>query len=244
MQRRAALILVAITPALLITSCKSSSKSKVTTLQPKVSATAVAPATTAPAPATSTSAAPTGLLPPPPATSAPPSPSASPTPTASPTGSASPTNLDPCQLVTQDEASSLAGATFGPGKEESTGGGKECVYGSQTTNVMDIIVAQAPDAATAQADYAQAQGDAQTTIASQLPPGISAKLNTANTEGIGDKAATITGAASVQGQTISFTGIYVLSGATFFTIGDLVLAKPAPTVSAIQDQARTTLGRI
>lgn len=66
MQRRAALILVAITPALLITSCKSSSKSKVTTLQPKVSATAVAPATTAPAPApaTSTSATPTPLLPP------------------------------------------------------------------------------------------------------------------------------------------------------------------------------------
>src|ERR1039457_4982289 len=139
MQRRAALILVTITPALLITSCKSSSKSKVTTLQPKVSATAVAPATTAPAPAPATST------------------------------SATPTNLDPCQLVTQDEASSLAGATFGPGKEESTGGGKECVYGSQTTNVMDIIVAQAPDAATAQADYAQAQGDAQTTIASKLP---------------------------------------------------------------------------
>ena len=31
------------------------------------------------------------------------------------------------------------------------------------------------------------------------------KLNTANTEGIGDKAATATGAESVEGQTISFT---------------------------------------
>lgn len=109
---------------------------------------------------------------------------------------------------------------------------------------MDIIVAQAADAATAQADYAQAQADAQTTIATKLPPGTQAKLNTTNAQGIGDKAATITGASSVQGQTISFTGIYVLSGATFFTIGDLVLDKAPPTVTAIQDQAKVTLGRI
>jgi hypothetical protein len=240
MRRRTALILVVPTCALLITSCKSSNKSKLTTLPAKVSAPATAAATTAPVPATSASGTPTPL--PPPATSA----SATPTASTSPSGSGSPTNLDPCQLVTQGEASTLAGATFGPGKEESTGGGKECVYGSQTTNVMDIIVAQAPDAATAQADYAQAQADVQTTIATNLPPDITAKLNTdtASTAGIGDKAATITGAASVEGQTVSFTGIYVLSGATFFTIGDLVLAKAPPTVTAMQDQAKVTLGRI
>jgi hypothetical protein len=109
---------------------------------------------------------------------------------------------------------------------------------------MDIIVAQAVDAKTAQADYAQGLADAETTIATNLPAGITVKLNTANTQGIGDRAAAITGASSVQGQTISFTGIYVLSGATFFTIGDLVLAKAPPTVTAIQDQAKVTLGRI
>ncbi len=60
--------------------------------------------------------------------------------------SGSPENLDPCQLVTQDEASTLAHATFGPGKEETiSASGKECVYGYQTTNVMDIIVAQAAE---------------------------------------------------------------------------------------------------
>ena len=109
---------------------------------------------------------------------------------------------------------------------------------------MDIIVAQAADAKTAQAYYAAGQADAQSTITSKLPPGTSAKLNTSNTEGIGDKASIIAGAASAEGQTINFTGIYVLSGATFFTIGDLVLNKPAPTVSSIQDQAKVTLGRI
>lgn len=108
---------------------------------------------------------------------------------------------------------------------------------------MDIIVAQAVDTKTAQAYYAAGLADANTTIDSKLPPGTTAKLNSANTEGIGDQATTITGAASVQGQTISFTGIYVLSGATFFTIGDLVLNKPSPTVTTIQDQAKVTLGR-
>ncbi|HZV25837.1 MAG TPA: hypothetical protein VFG00_06075 [Acidothermaceae bacterium] len=220
-----------------------------TTLQPQVSATATAAATTAaaPAPATSESATPTPL-PPPAATSAPASPSPTPTPTpsasASPTGSASPPNLDPCQLVTQSEASTLAGATFGPGREESTGGGKECVYGYQTLNVMDVIVAEAPDAKTARFVYAQELGEAQAKIASDLPAGVSVKLDTTNTAGIGDEASTITGSGSIQGQTISFTGIYVISGATFFTIGDLVLAKAPPTVTAIQDQAKVTLGRL
>jgi hypothetical protein len=251
MQRRSALILVVITPALLIASCKSSNKSKVTTLPPKVSATAIAPATTAPAPATSASAAPTGLLPPPPATSAPPSPSASPTPTriasapASPTGSASPTNLDPCQLVTQGEASTLANATFGPGREEATaGGGKECIYGYQTTNVMDVIVGQGTDRKTAQTDYAQELARAETTISTSLPAGVHVNLDTANTAGIGDQAATVTGSGSVLGKTISFTGIYVLSGATFFTIGDLVLGTTPPTAAAVQAQAQVVLGRI
>jgi hypothetical protein len=242
MRRRTALIVVVTTCTLLITSCKSSSKSKVTTLPAKVSAPATTAATTAPAPVISASGTPT--LPALPATSVPPSPSATPTASASPSPSGSPTTLDPCQLVTQDEASTLAGATFGPGREEDTNGGKECVYGYQTTNVMDIIVAQAIDAKTAQGDYAQGLADAQSTIATNLPAGVAVKLDSANTAGIGDQAVTITGAGSIQGQTLSFTGIYVLSGATFFTIGDLVLAKAPPTVTAIQDQAKVTLGRI
>lgn len=139
----------------------------------------------------------------------------------------------------------MGNTPFGPGSEQTiSASSRECIYGCQTTNVMDIIVAQAPDAATAQADFAQEQAEAQATITSKLPPGTTAKLNSANTEGIGDKAVTTTGAASVEGQTISFTGIYVLSGATFFTIGDLVLAKAPPTVTSMQDQAKGTLGRV
>jgi hypothetical protein len=247
MQRRAVFILVAITPALLITSCKSSSKSKVTTLPLKVSAIATTPAT--PAPASSAPVTATPLPPLPPATSAPASPSATPTPTptptASPSGSLAPTDLDPCQLVTQDEASTLANATFGPGREvASPGHPKGCIYGSQTKNVLDVIVAQSPDAKTAQAGFAQVQAQAQSQFEAELPPGVHVNLNSANAEGIGDKATTVTFSNSGNGATISFSGIYVLKGATFFTIGDLVTGASPATITALKDQAQVVLGRI
>src|SRR5580693_6899677 len=102
---------------------------------------------TSPTPASSSSSAST-----PTATAVP-----TPTPTAVPTPSQSavPTSYDPCQLVTASEASSLAGVTYGPGREETNaGGGRDCVYGYQTLNVFTVIVGVASDAATAQADWA------------------------------------------------------------------------------------------
>ena len=58
-------------------------------------------------------------------------------------------NLDPCQLVTQQEASQLAGTTFAAGKEEAISSASSmCTYGAQTLNVFTVLVAVAPDAAT------------------------------------------------------------------------------------------------
>ena len=54
----------------------------------------------------------------------------------------------------------------------------------------------------------------------------------------------MTGGATILGKTISFTGIYVISGATFFTIGDLVLGVAPPTEAAIQAQAQIVIGRL
>ena len=148
-------------------------------------------------------------------------------------------------MVTQDEASTLANATFGPGKEVANAGHpKGCIYGSQTKNVLDVVVAQAPDAATAQAGFSQALGQAQAQVATEVPPGVHVNLNSANAEGIGDKATTITWSYSGGGATIAFTGIYVLSGATFFTIGDLVTGTSPATLTALKDQAQVVLGRI
>jgi hypothetical protein len=120
---------------------------------------------------------------------------------------------------------------------------------------MDVVVAQAADAATAKAVYAQELGNAQNLIATNLPPGVHLNLTTssasvspsggsASPSSIGDEAATVTGGASIEGKTISFTGIYVISGATFFTIGDLLLGAAPPTEAAIQAQAQVVIGRL
>ena len=54
----------------------------------------------------------------------------------------------------------LSGATFGDGTEGTTqGGGKTCVYGAQTSNVFSVIVAVAPDVATAKAGEAAAEAE-------------------------------------------------------------------------------------
>src|SRR5262245_65717867 len=71
-------------------------------------------------------------------------PNITPTPTTSATQAAinsqsgAPSTIDPCELVTQQEASALAGTSFGPGKEESDGsnGQRRCIYGYQTKNVF------------------------------------------------------------------------------------------------------------
>ena len=75
------------------------------------------------------------------------------------------TSLDPCQLVTSSEASSLAATTYGPGQVESSGqNGKRCVYGSGTTNVFMVEVGQAASAAAARADWSAEQARAQALI--------------------------------------------------------------------------------
>jgi hypothetical protein len=121
---------------------------------------------------------------------------------------------------------------------------KGCIYGSQTKNVLDVIVAQSPDAATAQAGFAQAQSQAQAQYAAELPPGIQSTLKSANADGIGDRATTVTYSYSNGGASIAFAGIYVLKGTVFFTIGDLVTGTTPATLTALKDQAQTVLGRI
>jgi hypothetical protein len=242
--RRTALALVLAIAALLLTSCKSSNKA---VKAPNLSVSQVTQAATS---ATSPTPAATSVIPTPPpqvpATSAPaPStPPAASKPAAS-TPPASPTTLDPCQLVTSSEASDVAGATYAAGKEETTaGGGRLCVYGSQTTNVFTVLVGEGATPEVAQADWSQVQAEAQTIIASKLPPGVNAKLNTTNVADLGDRAATLTGGATLGGAPVGFTGVYVLKGATFFYLTDIVVGHSAPSASAMQAQAQTVLTRL
>lgn len=156
-------------------------------------------------------------------------------------------NLDPCQLVTQQEASQLAGTSFAAGKEETiSSGAKMCTYGAQTLNVFMVEVAVAPDAATAQAQWAQEEAQAQANLqqfVAQAGANVTLQAGDITLSGA-DKAAAATSTATISGQTISISAIYVLKGAVFFTFSDLVLGKAAPTLAQMQTQAGTVLSRV
>lgn len=155
------------------------------------------------------------------------------------------TALDPCQLVTSAEASSLAGTTFGQGKDEPSGtSGRRCVYGSQTLNVFTVIVGQAATVADADAQWSSAQAEAQAAVSKQLPSGVSVSVHTDNLTGIADKAALASGSAAISGQTINEIAIYLLKGTTFLTFSDLVLNKKAPSEAAMKAEAQTALSRV
>jgi hypothetical protein len=148
-----------------------------------------------------------------------------------------PTALDPCQLVTSQEASQLAGASYGAGAESTTsGGGKMCVYGGQTLNVFEVIVGQAPDVATAKAGKAEAEA----AILAQAGNG----LTFTELPNFADGAAYVIGSITVQGQTFNGSAIYVLKGTIFFGFSDLALGHPTPNLAALEAQAQVILGRL
>jgi hypothetical protein len=148
-----------------------------------------------------------------------------------------PTALDPCQLVTSQEASQLAGASYGAGQESTTaGGGKMCVYGSGTLNVFEVLVGQAPDVATAKAGKAEAEA----AILAQAGNGL--KFTELPT--FADGAAYIVGSITVGGQTYNGSAIYALKGTIFFGFSDLALGHATPTLPALEAQATVILGRL
>ena len=175
-----------------------------------------------------------------------PSPTAPAQLTPSASASANP-NLDPCQLVTQQEASQLAGTTYAAGKKEALSSASSlCTYGAQTLNVFTVIVAVAPDATTAQADWAQEEAKAQAGVKQLVAEAggtVSLKAGDITLPGA-DKAATAIATANISGHTLNISAIYVLKGAVFFTFADLVAGNPAPTASAMAAQATTVLTRV
>ena len=157
------------------------------------------------------------------------------------------TTTDPCQVVTQSEASQLAGTSYGAGKEDTTAGGsKICWYGWQTLNVFQVLVATAPSATAAQAEWDQEKSQVQTQLQkASTVPGLTVTINISETTVPGaDRAAVGTVNSSYHGHTISVTAIYLLKGAIFLAIVDLVVDHPAPTGTAMQSEGQTALGRL
>lgn len=168
-------------------------------------------------------------------------------PTAAPTPSQSavPTSYDPCQLVTASEASSLAGVTYTVGKEETnSGGGRDCVYGAETLNVLTVLVGVASDTTTAQADWAAEEAQAKSQLESAAKgAGIDISISDISLSGA-DMAAVATGSGSISGVKLAASVIYLLKGTVFVSFSDLVLGKAPPSESDMENEANTVLGRI
>ncbi len=223
---------VALLGAVLVAACSSSSP----TASPAASVASASPS--AAASSTAPSASPSAASPSPVASSA--------APSASTEASGVPVSVDPCQVVTQSEASKLAGVSFGAGKSETlSGGSKMCTYGAQTTDVFTVVVAQASSASAAQADFTQEEAKAQAELKKAIPAGVNVnlKLNDTSVPGA-DKAATATLKETFSGVTIEISAIYLLKGPTFLSFSDLTVGHSAPSASDLEAQAQTSVGRL
>jgi hypothetical protein len=160
-------------------------------------------------------------------------------PASSPSGGpkAAETTIDACQLVTQDEASSLADASFGPGKEEGTKIRHECVYGAQTPNVLSVIVLQGASTDDAQAEWDQLLAEA------RQGAGQASDLITLTPDAdIADRGEWVELELSQVG--ISARGLAFLQGTVGVYMIDLVRGGAAPTRDALTTQAQTVLDRL
>jgi hypothetical protein len=177
----------------------------------------------------------------------------SPSPASTPSAAASPSpptlaSLDPCKLVTAQEASRLAGTTYGAGVEESAdNGARECIYGRQSLNVFVVLVNVAPDAATAEADWATTEARAQSglvKLAGSQGASVGLHAGKITLSGADEAATAAAGGAIGANHTLNISAIYVLKGAVFFMFSDLLLDKPAPAASDMAAMAGTVLTRI
>ena len=152
------------------------------------------------------------------------------------------TALDPCVLVPPEEASSVAGATYTQGQEETTpdGGGKRCVYGSNTTNVFEVEVAQASDVATAQ----QYRDSYMADIQSQAAQFASQGLVVTPVPDFADGAVQATLSVTYAGHSIGGSAFAFLKGTVFVGMSDITRDTPAATIDTLKTEATTIMGRL
>jgi hypothetical protein len=156
-------------------------------------------------------------------------------PTSAPKGTQN--TFDPCQLVTQNEASTMSHASFGPGKEEGNNIRHECVYGAQTANVLSVIVLTGASNGDAQAEWDQLLAEAQSAA------GQSANLLTLTPEsGIGDRAEWVELNLSQIG--VDARGLAFLKGSVGVYMIDVVKGGSAPSRDDLSAEAQTVLSRL
>jgi hypothetical protein len=194
-----------------------------------------APSPSAAASSPSMAASPSAEASPSPAMASSPSAEASSGPTAVPT------SLDPCQMVTAQEASALAGVTFGAGSESTDQNTKICSYGQEGI-VLEVLLSVAPDAATAKSQEPAFKAELESGVAQAGI--VNPKLTELPNFQDGVDAAVVEGSASVAGKTLGGIALYALKGAVLLAISDVSIGGSVPTSEAMQAQAKVSLARL
>jgi len=151
-----------------------------------------------------------------------------------------PTSVDPCQLVTAQEASALTGANFSEGQASIDANNvKSCSYGQEGVD-LTVLASRAPDEATAKKNEDDAKAELE-----RNAPGLPYKLEELPGFAPGADAAMVSGSMASGGLSYSGIAIYVLKGTDFFAITDIAtLSGQAPTSAQMQDLAKVALGRL
>ncbi len=173
------------------------------------------------------------------------SPSSSPPSTPSPhklpkvslSASAVANTLDPCRLVPQGEASSMAGVSYGPGKEEGTTLRGTCVYGAQTLNVLMVFVVRAASGQDAQSGWNQLLAGAK-----QAAGQAAGMLQLSPDSSIGDRAEWVE--LNLPQLGIAGRGLAFQKGTVGVYMIDEVHGSAPPSRDAMTAEAQTVLGRL
>jgi hypothetical protein len=120
-----------------------------------------------------------------------------------PSGSGVPVAIDPCSLLTNDQATAVNGVTYGDGvAHDMDNGGRECVWQSKSPAASVVVqIGQFPSVSEAQIAFGQAQAEL-----------AGAQVETLT--GFADDAAIGRGAAAG----LATGGIYVREGSTLFDV--------------------------
>lgn len=147
-------------------------------------------------------------------------------------GAGGPSTLDPCHIVTAQEASALTGTSYGPGKQLQGALSKSCLYGAGSKNVfrVDVVrgtidqVHQYRDQVTAEIENGDAGGG---------------QFNKSAVSGLGDEATAYT----LSGSDLNVSSLFVVKARVAIYLVNEVAGTPVPTM-ALTNEARTALGRI
>ena len=152
-----------------------------------------------------------------------------------------PTSIDPCSLLTQAEASKLAGTSLAAGTSSQENNVRICSYGAEGS-VVELLVAVAPDAASAKA----AEPDFKATLEQGVAQAGIANPKLTEMAGFdpGVDAAMVEGSATAAGTKLSAIALYALKGAVIVALSDLGVGSPVASSADIQAQAHATLAKL